>query len=292
MLTGNYPQHDINQVFDFISEVLTAGNVDEKAQDELTFINRLFSVLPVEAVEYGMQFLHGNTDLPKSCEEILPLYIRFVNLVEYCETIERMKVIPSHPTPEELQERIRMHQDLGKLEESFCKPLLGFAYNKNMPEGKIDPASLPQEEKKGDSAFREEKEDSGTEEQDSTLHLMNSAAPVFYCREPLKTAAFYEDRLGFKSVHLDDEDMPHIRLSRDNIEIILASLPEGAGAMVPPGYALYIYVSEPMLLQMELNNNGVKILKTLAESDTSMHTNREFVFEDIDGRRICVSQRS
>ena len=46
-----------------------------------------------------------------------------------------------------------------------------------------------------------------------------------------------------------------------------------------------------MLLQMELKNNGVKLIKTLEDADTSKHTNREFVIEDIDGRHICISQR-
>ena len=44
------------------------------------------------------------------------------------------------------------------------------------------------------------------------------------------------------------------------------------------------------MLQMELQNAGVTVIKVLEDSDT-VHTNREFVIEDIDGRRICFSQR-
>ena len=285
MPVKEYPEHDINLVFDRIHETLSSGNVAENSLDEMSFLNRLFAALPVEAVEYGMQFLHGNRDLPKACEEILPLYIRFVNLVEYCEIIEAMKEIPKNPTPEELSSRIRMNGKLDELETAFCKPLLGFAFNKDLPSETIDPENLPSEP-------------SNHEEEGSNLHLMESLAPVFICRDPLKTASFYEEHLGFRAAHLDDESMPHIRLSRDNIEIILVGAdPEERkkqeeGISSPSSrYALYIFVSEPMMLQLEFQSAGIKLIKTLEESDT-VHTNREFVFLDCDGRRICVSQKS
>lgn len=275
MLSKTYPQHDINLVFDEISRVLSSGNVADNAMEELSFQNRLFAALPVEAVEYGMQFLHGKIDLPKACDEILPLYMRFLNLVKYTELIEAMENIPKNPTPEELTSRIRMHGELGKIEESFCTPLLGFAYNKDLPEGKIDPEKI---------------EPKGPEDSDgsSNLHLMNSLAPVFVCEDPYRTSAFYEDHLGFHAAHLDDESMPHIRISRDNIEI---NLVKGTPVSTGAPYDLYIYVSEPMMLQMELQSSGVKLIKTLEESDAISHMNREFIFEDIDKRHICVSQR-
>ncbi len=66
MPQAKYPEHDINQVFDYIHTILSSGNVAENALDEMSFLNRLFAALPVEAVEYGMQFLHGKRDLPKA----------------------------------------------------------------------------------------------------------------------------------------------------------------------------------------------------------------------------------
>ena len=275
MLSKSYPRHDINLVFDEIQRVLSSSNVADNAMEEMSFLNRLFAALPVEAVEYGMQFLHGEKDLPKACDEILPLYIRFLNLLKYTEIIEAMQTIPKNPTPEELNARIKMHGELEKIEGSFCTPLLGFAYNKDLPEGKIDPEKIEHQE---------------ADEQDgsSNLHLMNALAPVFVCEDPYRTSAFYEDHLGFHAAHLDDESMPHIRISRDNIEInLVKGTPFRSGAP----YDLYIYVSEPMMLQMELKSSGVQIIKTLEESDGQRHMNREFIFEDIDGRRICVSQR-
>ena len=85
MLEKEYPAHDINAVFDMMQSTIDAGGTDEKAQDELLFLNHLFAALPPEAVEYGMMFLHGERDLPETVKEIVPLFIRLVNLAEYCE---------------------------------------------------------------------------------------------------------------------------------------------------------------------------------------------------------------
>ena len=289
MPQAQYPEHDINQVFDYIHTILSSGNVADNALDEMSFLNRLFAALPVQAVEYGMQFLHGKTDLPKACDEILPLYIRFVNLVDYCEAIDILGQIPSTPSPEELKKRIELHQSLEEREKSFCRPLLGFAFNNEKAPEKIDPETV---------SSQQQDESETEEEGSSNLHLMDGTAPILVCADPLKTSSFYETHLGFHAAHLDDESMPHIRLVRDNIEILLVKAePEKASSVLPVRelygipYDLFIYCAEPMLLQMELKNNGVKLIKTLEDADTSKHTNREFVIEDIDGRHICISQR-
>ena len=283
MPSADYPEHDINLIFDHLNDILSAGDSSENALDEMLFLNRLFAALPAEEVEYGMRFLHGHRDLPSSCDEIMPLYIRFVNLIEYCETIEKLRDIPSSPTTEQIMERVRMNSSLDELEKPFCKPLLGFKFNKDNtydPVGKEEP----------------EKDNSEDEKKGSGLHLMNSSAQVFVCDDILKTSLFYEKKLGFEAVHLDDETMPHIRLSRDNIEIILAAKkkdetvkPLRISYGIP--YDLYIYVSEPMLLQNELINSGVTIIRPLVDPGKDQGTNREFVIEDIDGRHICFSQR-
>ena len=291
MPQAKYPEHDINQVFDYIHTILSSGNVAENALDEMSFLNRLFAALPVEAVEYGMQFLHGKRDLPKACDEILPLYVRFVNLVDYCEAIDILGQISANPTPEELSERIRLHGKLDEMEKCFCQNLLGFSFNNDRSEKKADPASSEKADPSVSSSTDSAADPESSDEESSNLHLMNSIAPVFTCDDPLKTALFYETKLGFHAAHLDDESMPHIRLCRDNIEIILVQEKEDATvSRASSHYDLYIFVSEPMMLQLELSGAGVKVVKALEESDT-VHTNREFVIEDIDGRRICFSQR-
>ena len=124
---------------------------------------------------------------------------------------------------------------------------------------------------------------------------MNSQAAVFACEDIYKTSVFYEDKLGFKAAHLDDEAMPHIKLTRDNIVIVLV---KGEGAITKPmrefgiDYDMYIYCSEPFLLHNEVAGNGIKIVEDLPEAKAAQKQdkNRQFVFEDIDGRYICVSQ--
>ena len=274
MLNKKYPPHDMNVVFDMMEQVLKVGDCHERAIDEMNLLNRLMASLPPEAVEYGMQFLHGGTVLPKSCDEIMPLYVRFVSLAEYCEKIEFLRDIPENMTHEDIMKRSEIMQSLDQHEKAFCKPLLGFT----IKEGDTDPAQVP-----------EDSDDNGT----SALHLLNLNAPVFACRDPLATALFYENKLGFKAAHLDDEAMPHIRISRDNVCVVLVQ-----GDIRPMRdlcgvkYDMYLFVSEPLLFYNEVKGGGVKIIEDLPSAESSVNDifNRQFVIEDNDGRHICVSQ--
>ena len=279
MLEKEYPAHDMNTVFDLMQSTIDAGGTDEKAQDELLFLNHLFAALPAEAVEYGMMFLHGQRDLPDSVKEIIPLFIRLVNLAEYCEAVDKLSVVPSQMTAAEAIARKEMMDSLDEHEKSFCKPLLGYQINNKKVEQKDEVLE----------EGSEEKTDGGR------LLLMNSQAAVFVCPDPYKTSIFYETKLGFKAAHLDDETMPHIRLTRDNTAIVLV---KGNGDIARPlckfgiKYDMYVYCSEPYLLQNELSSLGVKITESLPEAQEAkqMNVNRQFVFEDCDGRHICVSQ--
>jgi len=271
MLNKNYPPHDMNVVFDMMEEVLKVGDCHEHATDEMGFLNHLMASLPAEAVEYGMRFLHGDKELPSSCEEIMPLYIRFVSLAEYCEKIEFLRNIPEDMTHEDIMKRSQIMESLEEHEKAFGKPLLGFSMKEGKPE----------------QTGEEDTEDQGA------LHLLDFNAGVFVCEDPLATALFYENNLGFKASHLDDESMPHIKLTRDNVSIVLAK-----GSLKPlreicdVKYDMYLYVSEPLLFYNEVKGAGVTIVEdlTAAEDSVNLTTNRQFVFEDLDGRHICVSQ--
>ena len=142
MLEKEYPAHDINTVFDLMESTIEAGGTDEKARDELLFLNHLFAALPAEAVEYGMMFLHGERDLPESVKEIIPLFIRLVNLAEYCEKVDKLREIPAKMTVDEALERKAIMDSLDEHEKAFCKPLLGYQYNSKtiaeVPEQKDD----------------------------------------------------------------------------------------------------------------------------------------------------------
>ena len=275
MLNKEYPQHDMNVVFDMVESAIAKGGTHDKTADEMNLLMHLYAGLPAEGVEEGMMFIHGRAcEIPAS-SDIIPLHVRLMNLLEYLEKIEYLADIPTSLTNEEITKRSEIMNSLDEHEKYFGTPLLGYQWNS------------------GNTTATEAKE--GEEENSGRLLLMNSQAAVFACEDIYKTAVFYEDKLGFKASHLDDEAMPHIKLTRDNIAIVLV---KGSGAVTKPlrefgiKYDMYIYCSEPFLLHNEVAGNGIKIVEDLPEAKAaqSMTTNRQFVFEDIDGRHICVSQ--
>ena len=275
MLNKEYPQHDMNIVFEMIEKSIAKGGTDEKASDEMNLLMHLYAGLPAEAVEHGMMFIHGRGAEVPSMSDINPLHVRLMNLLEYLEKVEYLADIPATLSSEEITKRSDIMNSLDEHEKLFGTPLLGYQFSS------------------GSDAPTEAKE--GEEPENGRLLLMNSQAAVFACEDIYKTALFYENKLGFKAAHLDDEAMPHIKLTRDNIAIVLVN---GEGALTKPvrefgiKYDMYIYCSEPFLLHNEIAGNGIKIIEDLpdAKAAQSQATNRQFVFEDIDGRHICVSQ--
>ena len=275
MLNKEYPLHDMNLVFEMIEKSIAKGGTDEKASDEMNLLMHLYAGLPAEAVEHGMMFIHGRGAEVSSMSDINPLHVRLMNLLEYLEKVEYLADIPATLSSEEITKRSDIMKSLDEHEKLFGTPLLGYRFSS------------------GSDAPTEAQE--GEEPENGRLLLMNSQAAVFICEDIYKTALFYENKLGFKAAHLDDEAMPHIKLTRDNIAIVLVS---GEGALAKPmrefgiRYDMYIYCSEPFLLHNEIAGNGIKIVEDLPEAKAaqSQTTNRQFVFEDIDGRHICVSQ--
>ena len=275
MLNKEYPLHDMNVVFDMIENSIAKGGTHDKTLEEMNLLMHLYAGLPAEAVEEGMKFIHGRAcEIPAS-SDIIPLHVRLMNLLEYLEKVEYLADIPATLSSEEITKRSEIMNSLDDHEKVFGTPLLGYQFNM------------------GTSSATEAKE--GEEENSGRLLLMNSQAAVFACKDIYKTSVFYEDKLGFKAAHLDDEAMPHIKLTRDNIAIVLV---KGEGDITKPArnfgikYDMYIYCSEPFLLHNEVAGNGIKIAEDLPEANAArgMTTNRQFVFEDIDGRHICVSQ--
>ena len=275
MLNKEYPLHDMNLVFDMIGDSIKKGGVHDKTEEEMNLLMHLYAGLPAEAVEQGMMFIHGRACEIPATSDIIPLHVRLMNLLEYLEKVEYLAEIPKTMSNDEIHKRSEILNSLDEHEKLFGTPLMGYRFNMG--------TSAPTEAKEGEA------EDSGR------LLLMNSQAAVFACEDIYKTAIFYEDKLGFKAVHLDDEAMPHIKLVRDNIAIVLV---KGSGDITKPArnfgikYDMYIYCSEPFLLHNEVAGNGIKIVEDLPEAKAAqgMTTNRQFVFEDIDGRHICVSQ--
>ncbi len=275
MLNKEYPQHDMNLVFDMIENSISKGGVHDKTAEEMNLLMHLYAGLPAEAVEQGMMFIHGRACEIPATSDIIPLHVRLMNLLEYLEKVEYLSEVPKTLSNEEIKKRSDILNSLEEHEKHFGTALMGYQFNMG--------TNTPKEAKEGE------------ESEGQRLLLMNSQAAVFACEDIYKTALFYEDKLGFKAVHLDDEAMPHIKLVRDNIAIVLV---KGEGAVIKPlrefgiDYDMYIYCSEPFLLHNEVAANGIKIIEALPEAKEAqkLDKNRQFVFEDIDGRHICVSQ--
>ncbi|MCA0147216.1 VOC family protein [Rossellomorea vietnamensis] len=111
---------------------------------------------------------------------------------------------------------------------------------------------------------------------------------IFPTQDIMKTANFYEQKLGFKAVEYLNANEPHICLYRDATEIILT---QTNGQKVIPnrelygyGYDAYFITKNQEELQGEFVSSNVKIVRSL---DLTDYNNKEFVVEDIDGRWLA-----
>mgnify|MGYP001462559381 FL=1 len=111
---------------------------------------------------------------------------------------------------------------------------------------------------------------------------------IFPTIDIIKTANFYEQKMGFEAVHYLNSKEPHICLYRDTTEIILT---KSNGQEVIPnrklygyGYDAYFITKNQEELQDEFINANIKIVRSLDDTD---YGNKEFVVEDIDGRWIA-----
>ncbi len=119
-------------------------------------------------------------------------------------------------------------------------------------------------------------------------NLLLQSHCIFPSQDIIKTANFYEQKMGFKAVHYLNVSEPHICLYRDSTEIILT---ETNGKKVIPnrelysyGYDAYFITKNQEQLQQELTEKHVKIVRSLGDTD---YQNKEFVIEDVDGRWIA-----
>lgn len=119
-------------------------------------------------------------------------------------------------------------------------------------------------------------------------NLLLKSHCIFPTLDIIRTANFYEQKMGFKAVQYLDANEPHICLYRDTTEIILTKT---NGQNVIPnrelygyGYDAYFITDNLEVLQEEFINSNVKIVRSLKHTD---YRNNEFVIEDIDGRWIA-----
>jgi Ser/Thr protein kinase RdoA (MazF antagonist)/catechol 2,3-dioxygenase-like lactoylglutathione lyase family enzyme len=196
--------------------------------------------------------------------ELFPLYRRFISLYGYARIVRAIHE-PVESEPEWMRDlRDHLLFLLGERSSEFGEPLFGMAMKTSSSAAESAP-DVPE------------------------WKLLIESHCVFPVPDLVKTAGYYEDALRFKSVHWMDAAEPHICLYRDGIEIILT---QANSSRVFPhrelygyGYDAYFITREQDLLEAELIAAGVKIVRELSKTD---YHNREFVFEDIDGRWIGI----
>lgn len=117
---------------------------------------------------------------------------------------------------------------------------------------------------------------------------LESMSCIFPSNDIVKTAKYYESKLGFSQVQYLEVKEPHICLYRDATEIILI---QSISKEVMPnhklygyGYDAYFYTKNQNDLMEEFEKKGVKIIRRLEITD---YKNNEFVIEDIDERWIA-----
>lgn len=122
------------------------------------------------------------------------------------------------------------------------------------------------------------------------MHFFGSSC-IFCVPDIQRTAAYYQDILGFSAVEYLQSAEPHVCLHHDGVEIILLQADTASTDRVVPnrelygcGYDAYPYVDAQEVLEAELASRGAHVVRPLATTD---YRNREFAVEDIDGRWLA-----
>jgi catechol 2,3-dioxygenase-like lactoylglutathione lyase family enzyme len=118
--------------------------------------------------------------------------------------------------------------------------------------------------------------------------------PVLISPDIKRTVQFYTEKLGFRSAKHYDKVENFATLYRDEIEFVIVQAKQGQvesnTQRYGAGYDAYIDTATPEGIELvydEYKNKGVKMISEPHETEYGSY---EFVFEDIDGRRIGVGR--
>ncbi len=123
-------------------------------------------------------------------------------------------------------------------------------------------------------------------------YRFTNVCPVFAAADVRRTVEFYVDKLGFKfAKHFDKADT-FATIYRDDIELVIVQKRKGEvesnEARYGNGFDAYIdtdTIEAIDAVHEEYRSKGVTILSAPRMTDYGSY---EFVFEDVDGRRIGV----
>ena len=115
---------------------------------------------------------------------------------------------------------------------------------------------------------------------------------IFPTPDMRRTAAFYQEKCGFRAEFYLQCEQPHVCLYRDEVEIILTHSENKA--VVPnrelygTGYDAYLYADQLRALQDTMTKAGVILVQPLHSTD---YLNSEFVIEDCDRRWLAFGHK-
>jgi catechol 2,3-dioxygenase-like lactoylglutathione lyase family enzyme len=123
-------------------------------------------------------------------------------------------------------------------------------------------------------------------------YRFTNVCPVFPSSDVKRTVDFYVTKLGFKFAKHYDKADTFATIYRDDIELVIVQKRKGEvesnEARYGNGFDAYIdtdTIEAIDAVHEEYRNNGVTILSPPRMTEYGSY---EFVFEDVDGRRIGV----
>ena len=109
------------------------------------------------------------------------------------------------------------------------------------------------------------------------------AATVFHVKDPLATAKFYRDKLGFSITFEWGDPVEYVVTNREETVSIHFSQRQGEST-APAGASMYIFVHDVDALHEEFQQRSVPIHNPIGTRDYGM---RDFDILDPDGHMLC-----
>lgn len=118
------------------------------------------------------------------------------------------------------------------------------------------------------------------------MKLLSHASTILPVADPLASAEYYRDVLGFTISFLWEDPPSYAVINRDDtVGIHFVKMENPQVTKDPP--KLYIFTNDADALYEEYQKSGAKIIEPINDTDYKM---REFVIEDLNGYRLVLGK--
>lgn len=117
------------------------------------------------------------------------------------------------------------------------------------------------------------------------MKLFSHSSSIFPVSNPLATAEYYRDVLGFTISFLWEDPPSYAVINRE--EAVGIHLVKSDDIQVSDHPKLYIFVNDPDLIYYEYKKSGANIIEPINDTDYRM---REFVIEDLNGYKLVIGK--